>query len=319
MGQQGVLTMTRGAPHTYVSRVTRPPDFDVFWQGVLDQAAKVPLNPEIIPDRLRSSEDVKVYQIFYDSLDNVRVSGWYCLPKQRGDRLPAMLELPGYVSDPGIPKGWARRGYAALFAAPRGKVRSNRQFNPGYPGLMTHGIVDRDSYSYRGFYVDAWRAVDFLLSRSEVDPKRIGVTGSSQGGGLSIITAAMRSEIAAAAAGAPYLCGIKDAIQLTSTYPYEEINDYRRLYPDRSDDVEKTLAYFDGINFARAIECPIIVNIGLKDNICPPETGYAMFNTIRSADKKLYPYDGQGHDAGRHKHASVVERFFRTHLRPGRS
>ena len=82
-------------------------------------------------------------------------------------------------------------------------LRSNSQFNPGYPGLLTYGIVDRNSYSYRGFYVDAWRGVDFLLSRAEVDSARIGVTGSSQGGGLTITTAAMRREVRAAAAGAP--------------------------------------------------------------------------------------------------------------------
>ena len=45
--------------------------------------------------------------------------------------------------------------------------------------------------------------IDFLLTRPEVDSTRLGVTGSSQGGGLTITTAAMRSEIRAAAAGDP--------------------------------------------------------------------------------------------------------------------
>jgi hypothetical protein len=69
-----------------------------------------------------------------------------------------------------------------------------------------------------------------LLSRPEVDPTRLGVTGSSQGGGLTIATAAIRPEIRAAAAGAPYLCGFMDAIALTHTYPYEEINDFLRAH-----------------------------------------------------------------------------------------
>jgi cephalosporin-C deacetylase len=188
------------------------------------------------------------------------------------------------------------------------------QFNPGYPNLLTHSIVDRNTYAYRGFYVDTWRGIDFLLSRPEVDPTRIGVTGSSQGGGLTITTAAMRSEIRAAAAGAPYLCGFIDAIDLTHTYPYEEINDYLRLYPERRPDVEKTVAYFDGINFADKITCPIAVNIGLQDNVCPPETGYALYNRIGSKEKHLHPYDGHGHEAGRVKHGAVVDKFFARHL-----
>src|SRR5262249_56017765 len=127
-----------------------------------------------------------------------------------------------------------------------------------------------------------------------------------QGGGLTITTAAMRPEVRAAAAGAPYLCGFLDAIELTHTYPYEEINDYLRRYPDSRQQVANTVAYFDGINFADKITCPIIVNIGLQDNVCPPETGYALFNKIRAMDKQLYTYDGHGHHAGPATHNPIV-------------
>src|SRR2546428_5266274 len=68
-----------------------------------------------------------------------------------------------------------------------------------------------------------------------------------------------------------------DAVALTHTYPYQEIDDYVRLHPESRADVETTVAYFDGINFADRITCPIIVNIGLQDNVCPPETGYTLF------------------------------------------
>jgi cephalosporin-C deacetylase len=292
----------------------KPDDFDAFWDDVLRQASAIPLDAEIIPDPLRTSEDVEVFQVFYSSLDNVRVAAWYCRPTRRAERTPAIMFLPGYQMDPPIPKEWAGKGYIALSVAPRGKLRSMRQFNPGYPNLLTHNIVDRHTYAYRGFYVDTWRGIDVLLSRPEVEATRIGVTGSSQGGGLTITTAAMRPEVRAASAGAPYLCGFMDAIALTHTYPYEEINDYLRAHPDRRADVEATVAYFDGNNFADRISCPIIVNIGRQDNVCPPETGHALFARIGARDKQLYPYDGHGHDAGRSRHSAVVDRFFGHHL-----
>jgi cephalosporin-C deacetylase len=306
--------MPRADASGYRTKVTKPNDFDAFWDDVLQQASGIPLDVELVPDSLRTSDDVEVFQVFYTSLGHVRIAAWYCRPVQRAERAPAILFLPGYQMDPPIPKEWARKGYLALSVAPRGKLRSTRQFNPGYPNLLTHNIVDRHTYAYRGFYVDTWRGIDVLLSRPEVDPARLGVTGSSQGGGLTITTAAMRPEVRAAAAGAPYLCGYLDSIELTHTYPYEEINDYLRLYPERRPDVEATLAYFDGINFAGRISCPIIVNIGLQDNVCPPETGYALFEHIGARDKQLYPYDGHGHDAGRVKHAAVLDRFFAQHL-----
>jgi cephalosporin-C deacetylase len=292
----------------------KPDDFEAFWDDVLRQAAAIPLNAELVADPLRTSDDVEVFQVYWDSLEHVRIAAWYCRPARRADRTAAIMLLPGYQMDPPIPKEWARKGYLALSVAPRGKLRSHRQFNPGYPNLLTHNIVDRHTYAYRGFYVDTWRGIDFLLSRPEVDPARIGVTGSSQGGGLTITTAAMRPEVRAAAAGAPYLCGFMDAIELTHTYPYEEINDYLRAWPERRAQVEETLAYFDGINFADRITCPIVVNIGLQDNVVPPETGHALFERIAAGDKRLYPYDGHGHEAGRYRHGAVVDQFFARHL-----
>jgi cephalosporin-C deacetylase len=302
----------------YQSKMRKPADFEAFWQGIMRQAETIPLASEVVPDPLRTSDDIEVFQVFYDSLEQVRIAAWYCRPSRRAERSPAILFLPGYQMDPPIPKEWARKGYIGLSVAPRGKLRSMRQFNPGYPNLLTHNIVDRHTYAYRGFYVDTWRGIDFLLSRPEVDPTCIGVTGTSQGGGLTICTAAMRPEVRAAAAGAPYLCGFMDAIELTHTYPYEEINDYLRQHPDSRPAVQDTLAYFDGINFAEHITCPIIINIGLQDNVCPPETGYALFNRIGATDKRLYTYDGHGHDAGRSQHSAIIDRFFAQHLSPER-
>src|SRR5262245_9782943 len=306
--------MPRTIPSDFKCRARTPDDFGAFWTSVLAQAATVALAPEIMPDPLRTSSDIEVFHASYTSIDDVRIAAWYCRPAGRRGRMPGIMFLPGYQMDPPIPKEWARKGYCALSVAPRGKLRSLSQFNPGYPNLLTHNIVDRHTYAYRGFYVDCWRGVDFLLSRPEVDPARLGVTGSSQGGGLTITTAAMRPEIRAAAAGAPYLCGYLDAIELEQTYPYEEINDYLRAHPDHRAAVETTVGYFDGINFADKIACPIIVNIGLQDNVCPPGTGQVLFERIGSADKRLYSYDGHGHDAGRVKHGAVVDQFFAKHL-----
>jgi cephalosporin-C deacetylase len=295
--------------------MVRPADFDAFWDDILAEVASIPLNASVERIPLRSTPEVDVYEVHYDSLDGVRIAGWYCLPAQRQGKLPAILHVPGYIGEPPIPKATARLGYAVFSAAPRGKLRSNAQFNPGYPGLLTYNIVDRNTYGYRGFYIDAVRAFDFLQSRQEIDSERIGVSGSSQGGGLTLVVAGLRPQARAAAAGVPYLCGFMDAIELTHTYPYQEIRDYLRLYPEREPAVRQTLAYFDGIHFGPRITCPIIVNVGLQDNVCPPETGYAAFKTIASPDKKFYPYDQHGHDGGSISHNAVIEAFFETHLK----
>ncbi len=305
-------------PQDWQSSVRRPADFDAFWAETLAAAEKYPLSPRLDAVPIRSTPDVEVFEAHYRSYAGLEIAGWYCRPRHRQGKLPGMLFVPGYVSEPKLPADLAIMGYAAFSAAPRGKLRSNSVFNPGYPGLLTHSIHSRDMYGYRGFYVDAVRAFDFLAGLPEVDASRVGVQGSSQGGALTLLVASLRAaKVAAASAGAPYLCSMLDAASLTRTYPYEEINDYLRLYPERMEQVKATLDYYDIHNFADKIRCPIVVNIGLRDDVCPPETGYAVFNAIGAKDKRLYTYEDCAHDAGTGiGHGEVVNKFFAERLKP---
>ena len=312
------MQQTRKPAEQFGTTVVRPPDFDAFWAAIMAEVAAIPLNPTMVHVPLRSTAEVDVYEIGYDSLDGIRITGWYCVPKEAylPPPYPALLIVPGYVSEPTLPKSWAKMGYAAVGVAPRGKLRSNDRFNPGYPGLLVHNIVDRHTYGYRGFYIDACRAVDFVLTRPEVDGTRIGVHGSSQGGALTITTAALRNDvITCGAAGAPYLCGYMDAAALTHSWPYQEMNDYLRAYPERAGAMRETLNYYDGINFAPRITAPLLIYIGLGDDVCPPETGYALHAALPGA-KELHAYPRSAHDAGRFWEMPKVEAFLAAHLRP---
>lgn len=304
---------------SYEVSVERPDDFEKFWQDLMAGSGAAPLDPSIEYVPMRSTAEVAVYEIHYDGLDGLRLAGWYCVPREDyiPPPYPGLLLMPGYISDPILPKSWARHGYAALSVAHRGKLRSNTRFNPGYPAVLTHNIVDRDTYAYRGIYVDAARAVDFLLSMPEVAHDRIGVHGSSQGGALTIVTAALRGEhIACGAAGAPYLCGFLDAARLTRSYPYQEINDYLWAHPERLDQVRETLAYYDVINFATMVSPPMLLYLGLEDDVCPPETGLAAYQQM-TCPKTLRTSPHCAHDAGAFQLAGEIEEFLDAHLKPG--
>ncbi len=265
---------------TFVSSVARPADFDSFWRGALAELRSVPLEPELSPVRLRSTPEVNVYEVHYRSLGGVRIASWYCVPARGSGPFPALIQFPGYKGEPALPRNWAQRGVATLSVAVRGKLRSHDQFNPGYPGLLTNGIESPSTYAYRGVISDCVRGIDFLLTRAEVSKERIFAHGSSQGGGLTLVTTALRPEIKGGAAACPFLCGFPDAMKLARSYPYNELNCYLRAYPDRKEQALATLSYFDAVNFTGRIRCPMAVGIPLEDEVCPPQTQYAAYRNL---------------------------------------
>ena len=265
---------------TFVSSVLEPSDFGAFWEEVLAELQGIPLEPTLSLVPLRSTPEVNVYEANFVSMGGVCVAGWYCVPSKGAGPFPALIEFPGYQGEPTLPREWAHQGIATLSVAVRGKLRSDGQFNPGYPGLLTHGIESPSTYAYSGLISDCLRGIDFLLVRPEVDREQIFAHGTSQGGGLTMIASALRPEIKGGAASCPFLCAFPDAMELTRTYPYNELNCYLRASPNMKEQMLTTLSYFDAVNFARRIRCPMAVSIPLEDTICPPQTQYAAYQKL---------------------------------------
>ena len=53
----------------YICEVTKPDDFDLFWEGILKTSSKLPLSETLDPLPLRSDETTEVFSIRYQSID----------------------------------------------------------------------------------------------------------------------------------------------------------------------------------------------------------------------------------------------------------
>ena len=295
----------------YDPPTTKEADFDAFWAETLAESAATPLRPEIRPVNYPAL-GVKVFEVFYDGWRGARICGWYLVP-DGGPNLPALVQYHGYSGSKGDIYRylmWALQGYAVLAVDTRGQ--SGMSTDPGpysgghVKGWMTQGITDPQEYYYRGAYVDCVRALDFVQAQPEVDADRIGITGMSQGGGLTVAVAALDSRPIVAMPEMPYLCHYRRAVDMAVRLPYLEISDYLKRWPDRFDQVWRTLSYFDNMNLADRISCPVLMNVGQVDDICPPSTVYATYNKIRAPkEMKVFPY---------HNH-EVVEAHWETKLR----
>ena len=282
----------------YKPPLTKQPDFDTFWEETLAAAAKIPLDPALELTNYPARR-VKVYQVFYDSWDGARITGWYLVPTDIKGPLPTLVYYHGYTGWTGEPHThlpWALQGYAVLAVDIRGQAGRSDDTTP-YPGghvrgWMTVGTRSPHTYYYRGAYIDCVRALDFLETRDEVDMQRVGIMGISQGGGLTLAVAGLDSRPKLAMPEIPFLCHFRRGVDMAATDPYLEIAEYLKRFPKEEANIFRTLSYFDCMNLAPRVRCPVLMNVGLIDTCCPPSTIYATFNHLGSAVKEMsvYPY-----------------------------
>lgn len=272
-----------------------PRDLNRFWQRTIDELAKTDADPTLEEAPEQSGREFVTHGVTLSSFQGQKIRGWYSVPKDPspGGRLPAVLAVPGYSGAKPIPAHLVLAGFAVLTLFPRAQGESRREGELERDIKLTYNITDRAKYYYRGAYMDCLRGLDFLSSRPEVDPQRLGMWSRSQGGGLTLATAALDSRLRVAVAEQPFLCNFPVAMSVT-TSPYRELHDYDAAHPEEHQAVLDTLSYFDTLNLAENIQCPTLVDIGMKDETCPYRTIMPVFERI-SAPKGLHVYPNLTH------------------------
>jgi cephalosporin-C deacetylase len=130
-----------------------------------------------------------------------------------------------------------------------------------------------------------------------VDPLRVGVFGISQGGGISLAVAGLVPGIAQVVARVPFLCDFPRGTVITDRTPFREVADYLAHYRDRTEQVRRTLSYFDGVNFSKRAHAPAVFTVALMDPICPPSTVYGAYNAY-AGPKSLRSWTYNAHEGG---------------------
>jgi len=304
----------------------RPEDFEEFWLQSLhkDAPREATLDLERIPYPISK---VEVYNASLQAGDGVALKGYYLRPSLNTLNKPAQAEankgLPGLVRFHGYSGNrgqisellfWALQGYAVLALDIRGQggeTPDSRIYPSGAAGgWMTLGLETLHTYYYHQVYLDAVRMVEALAKQPEVDPKRLGCIGKSQGGGLAIVAAGLnnhfgreldlKGRVTAITAAMPFLADFRRAYEFQSGGPLEELIGYFQLKDPQHKREEKIFAsldYFDAVNFAPWLgnETSCLVAMGLKDTVCPPPSVYALYQAL-GRKKELLVYPESGHE-----------------------
>jgi len=279
------------------------PDFDDFWQRLLERSREQPLDPASaqVPYAV---PDVRVEDVSFAAYDGGRVVGWSITPVDLAPR-PTLIFFHGYSGDKGRIAHylmWALQGFTCLTFDVRGQLGDSTDAAdyPGgrFTGWMTSGILEPEKYYFVRCYVDTVRAIEFALTRGDVDPDRIGTVGCSQGGGLSLAAACLDDRTRLCMAEVPGFCHFARTLELTKQPPWTDLTAYFQRRPQDIDAALRTLSYVELNNMTDRIACPTLISVGLQDEICVPSSIFSAYNRIPIEAKQIDVFPYNGHEAG---------------------
>jgi len=321
-----LFDMSLDMMRAYRSESAEPADFDAFWARTLRETRAHELDARFEPVA-SGLATVDVFDVTFSGFGGHPVKGWFLLPTGAREPLPVVVEFLGYGGGRGLPHRhllWPAAGFAHFVMDTRGQgagwdggdtpdpVGSASSF----PGFMTKGIEHPDDYYYRRVFADAVRAVEAARTHPLVDAARTAVTGTSQGGGITLAVSGLVDDLAAVAPNVPFLCDFPRATTLTDRAPYREIGKYLNTYRGRTQQVRSTLAYVDAVHFAARGRAPALFSTALEDQTCPPSTVFAAFNAYAGREKSIEVYDFNDHEGGGPFHEAVLLKWLPGRLAP---
>jgi cephalosporin-C deacetylase-like acetyl esterase len=277
---------------------SRPADFDQYWASCRAKLDRVSLEPKLtavdVPAALQGK--VRCYRVVVPCLGRTPVTGYLAVPVgAKPGSLPACVDYLSMVwadASRKVAVETACKGVLALYASwhglPTGKT--NEQYEKiartWYAEGGKAGDTDRDTWFSHDMYLRVMRALDFIKSRPEWNHKTLVVRGGSLGGIQTIAAAALDQDVTVAVVSVPSGCeynGYKQRRDAAALYHGKEAIARIEADPRRA----VTLAYHDGVNFARRIKCDTYVCTGFADELCTPSSVFAFYNAMPPTTRKF--------------------------------
>jgi len=225
--------------------------------------------------------------------DVFRVQGWLLLPKNYdpAKKYPLIVEVHGGPAS-AVESHWggggglsatafSALGYFVLQPNPRGSFGQGEEFTQ----------ANRKDFGY-GDLRDILAGVDAVEAKYPVDPQRVGITGWSYGGFMTMFAVTQTNRFKAAVSGA----GLSN---WQSYYGENSIDQWMIPYFGASVyDDPAVYAKSSAINFIKQAHTPTLVVVGDRDGECPAPQSYEFWHALR--DEKVptqlvvYPNEGHG-------------------------
>lgn len=283
-----------------------PLDFDEYWSRALEELETVDPCAEYIPSEFKTPY-ADCFDMYFTGVRGARIHVQCLKPKNASEKHPALIMFHGYRGNCGdwVDKlAYVAMGYTVVAMDCRGQGGLSEDVGgngyPTYGGHIIRGLEGNpDNLLFRHIFLDAAELARIVMNMEDVDAKRVGVTGYSQGGGLTIACAALEPKVKMIAPVYPFLSDYKRVWQMDlAKDAYEELNYYFRFFDplhEKEEEVFTKLGYIDVKNLAKYVKSEVMFTATLLDNICPPSTQFAAYNRLTSK-KSLRVYNDFGHE-----------------------
>ncbi len=288
LGDKNILRALGGAviaPDKIAVSSPAPEDFDSFWKAKIAELNAVPANPSLEKGD-SGSPNVDYWKVTLDNVRGTHVYGQLARPTS-GEKFPALLIVQWAGIYP-LQKSWvvgmAAKGWLVLNISAHDLPIDqpvdfyNQKSSGELRDYTAIGNEDRETSYFLRMFLGDYRAADYLASRPDWDDKTLVVTGTSQGGLQSFVTAGLYPKVSAMVVNLP--AGCDQTGSLVGRKPgWPNWEEHTR---DRdAEKVMHTAPYFDAVNFAARVKCPAFVALGLIDQTARPEGILAATNQLK--------------------------------------
>lgn len=287
------------SPEQIKATVKDPDDFNSFWN---DAIAKMRNSPSVTQKTVLdeySTVDTEVSLLnFTVPNSEVAIYGYLSKPKKKG-KYPILLYLPGAgigTSNPMI--NFINKDIITLSIEihglnPQADTKFFQEVRRKFITYMYSGVESRDKFYFKPVVLGCIKAADYLCELPQFDGENFITFGGSQGGYLSIATAALDKRVTGVVSFHPAMSDLTGYLDnRVGGWPHYFAPKFNGIY--NSEATKTTLSYFDTVNFARRISIPGFYSFGYNDVTCPPTTCFAVTNSI-DAPKAIFLTPITGH------------------------
>ena len=289
----------------YKGRDDVPEDFDSFWNQAIAKMTELPEYK--LEERDFSIPNVACYELTFKGTRNGLVYSRMILPKT-DHKVPVIFHFHGYMGrcwDWSDMLAYTVAGYGVVSMdvsgqsgfstagdrSPLGNTVKGKALQEQRDVYASLSSLKKDELFYKDIYLDLYQLIEIVASLPQVNDSKLASYGASQGGALALVAAGLNPRIQRTVAIYPFLSDFRRVLEIGNTSEaYDELFRYFKFHDpfhETEDRLMQTLAYIDVKNFAHRIKGQVHMITGLDDDVCYPETQFAIYNRLECPKEHL--------------------------------